>query len=79
MAETRTIGELRAAGFDGIRIVCPGCESVVVTWWRLLNAGDGIRLPELVSKLRCGPCGARAGLDDVWPCQQNDAAPKRTA
>ena len=75
--EVRTIGELRSAGYNGIRIVCPDCSWVVITWWNLLGQPDRMRFPRLVSKLRCQRCGAKPEPADVRPYQRGEDAPKK--
>lgn len=75
--DPRTIADLRASGFDGIRAQCPRCDWTLVTWWGLLDVPDDLTFPDLVSKLTCRRCGAKPGADDVTPCRKDDGAPKR--
>ncbi|HVL71233.1 MAG TPA: hypothetical protein VM434_05025 [Beijerinckiaceae bacterium] len=69
---------LRAQGYAGLRITCPGCRWIVITWWGLLRVPDDARLTEIVPRLH-HRCGARPGPADVRPYRQGEEQPRMFA
>lgn len=76
--DRRTIADLRAAGFDGLRIACPGCRKITIHWWQTLGVSDDTTLERITKRLRCSQCAAVPSATDVRPYRKSDDQPPVT-
>lgn len=78
---TTRVGELADAGYDGLTIMCRGCERTVCYPFRLLRQRASVRSDDLViflsQRLRCRTCRRRVDdLAAVEPWRIGDGAPR---
>ena len=76
---SRTVAEMAGDGYDGLRIVCPGCRRMVCYPFRVLLATVKIGRREpamrLANRLRCGVCARRPTPADVTAWRMADDQP----